>query len=241
MRPYTIFCLIASALCLPGCNQPAVSLKPLALQASENTVRDWKDIALAVSTEMAARGFFPAAGWPSKPFLNPHSQAPDFSLYPLRRGRTGGRYLAARRYHRPHIERRYLSSIWMSISYSGGLQEEPPGLLGTGAAVADPSWHSDRRVGADVHLDSGGRGRIYGSRSWKFLSDAIIAMTPTMNAEAIWKATILADDRVVMKIQQPVYIRTVYIPLYAKGTSLGPSSSDSGGGPLRALTIRYDQ
>jgi hypothetical protein len=31
-------------------------------------------------------------------------------------------------------------------------------------------------------------------------------MTPTMNAEAVWQAPIVTNDRVVMKLQEPVYI-----------------------------------
>ena len=54
------------------------------------------------------------------------------------------------------------------------------------------------------------------------LADAAIAMTPTMNAEAIWQASIVTSDRVIMMLQEPVYIRAPDIPLYAKATNLAP-------------------
>jgi hypothetical protein len=72
------------------------------------------------------------------------------------------------------------------------------------------------------------------------LADAAIALTPTMNAEAVWQATVVTNDQVVMKLQEPIYIRAHDIPLYAKKTNLGPVSSWSSNAPLRARTIRYD-
>ena len=72
------------------------------------------------------------------------------------------------------------------------------------------------------------------------LIDGVIALTPTMNAEAVWQATIVTSDRVVMKLQEPVYIRSPDIPLYAKETSVSPVSSWSSNGALRPRTIRYD-
>jgi hypothetical protein len=70
--------------------------------------------------------------------------------------------------------------------------------------------------------------------------DGAIALTPTMNAEAVWQATIQTDDRSVMKLQEPVYIRSYDIPLYAKETSVSPVSSWSSARSLRPRTVRYD-
>ncbi len=60
------------------------------------------------------------------------------------------------------------------------------------------------------------------------LTDGIIALTPTMNAEAIWKATIVVNDQVVMNLHEPVYIRADDIPLYAKSADLAPIASWNG-------------
>ena len=66
-------------------------------------------------------------------------------------------------------------------------------------------------------------------------------MTPTMNAEAIWAATIVTNDRSVMKLQEPVYIRAPDIPLYAKAVTLAPLASwNSRTASLRPRSIRYD-
>jgi len=71
------------------------------------------------------------------------------------------------------------------------------------------------------------------------LADALIAMTPTMNAEAVWEATVVTGDRVVMKLREPVYIRENDIPLYASRASLGPVASWDNAIQLRARTVRY--
>jgi hypothetical protein len=114
-------------------------------------------------------------------------------------------------------------------------RDKPPGLLFTGAGVLTipgivigasrpvPTW-----LLAQTAIGTGA------------LADLAIAMTPTMNAEAIWQATIVSGDHLVMKIQQPVYVRPNDIPLYAKTTDLGPVSSPGSGDLLRIRTIRYD-
>jgi hypothetical protein len=38
---------------------------------------------------------------------------------------------------------------------------------------------------------------------WNLSPDEAIALTPTMNAEAVWSASIVTDDQVVMKLQEP--------------------------------------
>jgi hypothetical protein len=71
-------------------------------------------------------------------------------------------------------------------------------------------------------------------------TDLFVALTPTMNAEAIWSATIVANGQVVMKSSEPVYIRAGDIPLYAKATTIGPTSSWDGQKPLAVRTIHYE-
>ena len=70
---------------LIGCNQPAVMLKPPAFQSSENTIRDWHDIAQRIASGMEAMGLLPSGGpapdmataW--RPIFV-RVQAPDFSI-----------------------------------------------------------------------------------------------------------------------------------------------------------------
>lgn len=52
-------CLTALAAVVVGCNQPAVTLKPPAFQSSENTVRDWNDVAQQIASGMASLGLLP--------------------------------------------------------------------------------------------------------------------------------------------------------------------------------------
>ena len=72
----SILCLTAIACLLGGCNQPAVTLKAPAFQSSENTVRDWNDIAHRISSEMASRGLLPSPSVPAAP--NTPSPRPVF-------------------------------------------------------------------------------------------------------------------------------------------------------------------
>lgn len=53
-------------------------------------------------------------------------------------------------------------------------------------------------------------------------------------------ATVVTSDRVVMKLQEPIYIRIDDIPLYAKATSVRPVASWSDLPPLRVRQLRYD-
>jgi hypothetical protein len=86
-----------------------------------------------------------------------------------------------------------------------GPRDKPPGLLGAtlgllaippiviGASMPMSTWTA-AGAGAFTALGVG------------VLADGLVAMTPTMNAEAVWQATIVTNDRVVMKLQEPVYI-----------------------------------
>ena len=61
MRHFTMRCLAVAVTCVAGgCNQPAVTPKVPAFQSSENTVRDWNDVAHKISAEMASLGLVPA-------------------------------------------------------------------------------------------------------------------------------------------------------------------------------------
>jgi hypothetical protein len=118
-------------------------------------------------------------------------------------------------------------------------RDKPPGLLFTAAGVlAIPGIV----IGASQPMSTwtAANAAALTAVGVGMLADTAIAMTPTMNAEAIWQATILSGDDVVMKIQRPVYVRPNDIPLYAKTTDLGPVSSPGTGGVLRVRTIRYD-
>jgi hypothetical protein len=103
-------------------------------------------------------------------------------------------------------------------------RDKPPGLLGSTAAVAAipgiviaDSLPMSTWTAADA---AGFAGAGLG-----IATDAIIAMTPTSNAEAIWQASVVTDDQIVMRLQQPIYIRDRDIPLYTKTAGLMPVAS----------------
>ena len=73
------------------------------------------------------------------------------------------------------------------------------------ARTAGYSSHRHWGIYANVHLDSRRCGSVH-CAGVGVLADGLVAMTPTMNAEAVWQATIVTNDRVVMKLQEPVYI-----------------------------------
>jgi hypothetical protein len=60
MRRCAVVSLLVLGCALAGCNQPAVTLKPPAFQSSENSARDWNDVAHKIAAEMAWIGLVPA-------------------------------------------------------------------------------------------------------------------------------------------------------------------------------------
>jgi hypothetical protein len=244
MRRNATFCLAAAGCILVGCNQPAVTPKAPAFQSSENTVRDWNDVAHKVASEMAFLGLVPSVGQadganttPPRPVFV-QVQAPDSAFVRevaneleddiLRMGGTIARAPAG------------ATVVNLDVNFvKWGPRDKPPGLLGTTAAVlAIPGIV----IGASAPMSTwtAADAAAFTAVGVGVLSDAIIALTPTMNAEAIWEATIVTNDKVVMKLQEPVYIRARDVPLYAKETSLSPVSSWSSNAPLRPRLVRYD-
>jgi hypothetical protein len=70
-------------------------------------------------------------------------------------------------------------------------------------------------------------------------ADTIIALTPTSNAEAIWDASVVTDEQVVMRLRQPVYVRNRDIPLYTKTADLTQVASWSDGGAVLAPRLLH--
>ncbi len=211
MRRVTMLYLATAASALAGCNQPAVSLKAPAFQSSENTVRDWNDVARKIGAGMAARGLVPDAERPlppSAPAMFPvfvRVQAPDSAFVRdvadelesdiLRRGGMIARTSDG------------ATVVNLDVNFvKWGPRDKPPGPVGTMvAAVALPavvigaSTPMAPWVAADAAASS-----ILGVG---ILADGITAMIPTANSEAVWQATIISNDRVVMKLQEPIYVR----------------------------------
>jgi hypothetical protein len=229
---------------LIGCNQPAVMLKPPAFQSSENTVRDWHDIAQRIASGIESIGLLPTGVGPApdmattwKPIFV-RVQAPDSAFVRDVAAELEGDILRSG----GMVARSPTGATVVNLDVDfvrWGPRDKPPGLVGTKAAmlsipaiVVAASLPMSTWVAADA--------AAFTALGMGAFIDADIALTPTMNAEAIWQATIVTDDRVIMKLQEAVYIRAPDIPLYAKATSLGPLASWSNAAPMRARVIRYD-
>ncbi len=237
-------CLGAAALLLSACNQPAVRLKPPASQDSENTVRDWDAVAHKITAQMEAQGLLPPRAAPQ------HSPAPppplpvfvrvaapnsaflrevagEIEADVLRRGGTVSRTL------------RDATVVNLGVSFvQWSPRDKPPGLLGTelaaavitGAVLADSGPYSYACVLAAAGITAG----IVG-----VAADLAVAATPRSNAEAVWEATIVSADSVIMRLREPVYIRSGDIALYSARTDLAPALSWSESRRLPAAPVRY--
>ncbi len=244
MRRLTNLCLAAATCLLAGCNQPAVTLKQPAFQNSENTVRDWNDVADRIAAQMSTLGYLPGPGRPQGPDVMPpmpvfiRAQAPDSAFIRavadkltddvLRSGGTIARAPDG------------ATVVNLDVNFvRWGPRDKPPGLLGvTAAALSVPAIV----MGASAPMSTwtaadAGAFTAFGVGA---LGDLAIALTPTMNAEAIWQASIVTNNRVIMMLQEAVYIRAPDIPLYAKATNLTPLASWSSEAPLATRVIRYD-
>jgi hypothetical protein len=71
------------------------------------------------------------------------------------------------------------------------------------------------------------------------LDVTLVARGP-LNTEAVWQARVVADDRVVMQLAEPVYVRDWDVPLYADVASLAPLPSWGTANPFPVRRVRYD-
>jgi hypothetical protein len=195
---------LGALLILSACNQPAVSIKAPAVQDSENTVRDWHVAAHRVTDEMAARGLLPAAlaraqPQPSSNFRPVHVRvespesaflkevAGEVQAEVLRRGGTVARTPTT------------ATVVNLGVDFvRWSPRDKPPapliaagtaGALLTGAALASAAPYSTAGALAAAGITAG---------AWGLASDAVLAMTPMSNTEAILQATIVTRDSVVM-------------------------------------------
>jgi hypothetical protein len=227
MRRQTKVCLAALCL-LGGCNQPAVNLKPPAFQSSENTVRDWNDVAHAIAAEMTAHGLLAAGpqGFPAKPIFV-RVQAPGSAFV-----RQVGTELEADILSRGGIVARTpfnATVINLDVDFvKWSPRDKPPGLLGTAAAAATIPGIA---IGASAPLSAGTAAAVGGLTAVGFgiAADTVIALTPTTNSEAIWEASIVTNDQIILRLQQPIYVRDRDIALYSKTANLTPVVSWSDG------------
>jgi hypothetical protein len=245
-RKAVVLALLCGAV--GGCNQPAVSLKPPAFQSSENTARDWNDVAHRIAAELTALGLAPPLPTPGRAGLQTTEprpvyvrvQAPDSAFIRqvadtlvddlLRRGGAVAREPAG------------ATVVNLDVEFiRWGPKDKPPGLKFTslGAFVGVPAmvFGANQPMSTWTLADAG----IFSALGYGVLADTLIALTPMTNAEAVWKATVVTDDRVVMRLQEPVYVREKDLALYAKSTALAPMASwSTQSASLTVRRLRYD-
>jgi hypothetical protein len=228
MRGHSTLCLMALCL-LSACNQPAVTLKPPAFQSSENTLRDWNDVAHAIAAGMAARALLPPGplmpapqGYSTKPVFV-RVQAPgsafvrqvasELQADVLSRGGTVARTPAG------------ATVVNLDVDFvRWSPRDKPPGLFGLMAGVATVPGIV---IGASQPMTTwtAADAASFSAVGLGLAADTVIALTPTSNTEAIWEASIVTDDQVVMRLQQPIYVRHRDVPLYTKTAKLTPVTS----------------
>lgn len=244
MRRWNMPGLMTVAFLVTGCNQPSVTLKAPTSQSAENTVRDWSDIAHRISQEMSSQGLLPTAASltgsapPRAVFVR--VQAPDSTFLQEVADalandvlKNGG--IVA-------VSPAGATVVNLDVDFvRWGPRNKPSGPVGTLVAAAAISGTV---IGASMPMATwtAAGAAAFSAAGLGIATDVITAMAPMTNTEAVWKATILSDDRIVMKLQEPVYIREKDIPLYAKATSLAPVASWSQADrPLAIRPVRYAQ
>ncbi len=203
-------CLGAAALLLSACSQPAVSPKSPSFQKSENTVRDWDGVAHEITAQMAATGLLPA---PAAPQQAP-AQPPPRPIF-VRVEAPDSAFL-----------REVGSEIEADVLRRGGaVSRTMLNATVVNLGVSFVQWSPrDNPLGL---LAAG-----------EVLVDALAAV-PRSNAEAVWEATVVSADSVLMRMRDRVYIRNGDIGLYARSIDLAPASSWGESQKLPAVPVRY--
>ena len=177
----------------------------MAFQDHETTVRDWKSVAHDIAGQMARGGLVPAYGQPE---VAPGAPPPPPSKPVFVRVRPPDSTFL----------REVADEFQADVLRRGGTLARLP----FGATV----------VSLDVDVVTWSPG-TYRPGFLPVLGDAfafIFAGAPNTKTEAVWKATVEANDQEVLKIVEPVCVRDDDAPLYSK--PVYP--------PLEARLIRYD-
>jgi hypothetical protein len=235
-------------IALAGCNQPAVSLKLPAFQESAVTVRDWNGVAHRIASELAAHSLAPPTLLEG---AVPHSPPVAYNPIYVRVNSPDSSFLqnVAEELQNDilsrggSIARSANGAIVVNLDVaviSWGPRDKPPGLVGTtGAAIAITGILTGTAAGTWTPWQAA-RAASWITAAAGVATDLAIALTPTMNAEAVWQASVVTPDRVMMRVREPIYIRDMDVPLYYGDVKLAPVASFGVSSPLRARPVRYD-
>ncbi len=235
-----ILCALAA---LGGCTEPAVALKPLAVQESAVTVRDWSRVALAIADRMSMTGLLAppivAGGRPipvSRPYGPYYVQvlAPGSTFLKEVADALRGAILRRGGSVATTPEGATVVNLDDDVVRWGSMPVPPNGLFtllgaaGGVAALAGSGGHLTPLAGAGVGLGSG------------IALDTVLALAPKTRAEVVWKATIQSRRRLLMEMRRPMYISAHDVPLYLSELHLAATSSPGRRLFLRARRMRID-
>ncbi|WP_158932818.1 hypothetical protein [Acidisphaera sp. S103] len=232
MRGHSTLSLMALCL-LSACNQPAVTPKAPAFQSSENTIRDWDNVAHEIADDMASHALLPPTppmpapqGYSTKPVFV-RVQAPGSAFVREVAGELEADILS----RGGSVSRTPTGATVVNLDVdfvAWSPRDKPPGLVGTMAGLASLQG---TLIGASVPMSrwTAADAAAFSAIGVGAAADMVVALTPTSNTEAIWQASVVTSDQVVMRLQEPVYVRNRDIPLYAKTANLMPVASWSAG------------
>lgn len=218
---------------------PAVAPKAPAFQDSAVTVRDWDGVAQQIADEMVGRGLLPNPLVPQAPPPPPYSyyialSAPDSPFLHEVQAELQSEIL-----HRGGIVTTspvgaMIINLDVDVLRWGGPHRYPGGLLtvgglaaGTGILLANAAPLSPA-AGFGVAAGAG------------LAADLLVAATPRTNVEAVWQATILMGDKLMLDIRHPIYVGEWDIPLHASRTRLTAQSSPGAALTATPVRLRYD-
>lgn len=202
--------MLGLAAVLAGCTHPAVTPKPPASQARENTVRDWQDVGRAIADRMAARRLLTA-----RFDMQPQTQQPPV---------PPGRYFI--NVIRPSVPflREVADALRSEILARGSsVATTPADALVVNLDVDHVVWSRDylppdgafslaglAAGGAEVVARNGPYtpAGVFGMVSGVGIAlDFLRSLEPDTHVEAVWKASIIQGDTYLMEATAPVYVR----------------------------------
>jgi hypothetical protein len=226
--------LALSVTLMAGCTKPNVALKPSEIQQGANNLRDWQRAADRVVQAMADQFIIPGgappqgkAGEPPPPpprepmpgpfYVNVMSQGSTFLQevkqtieaelmrrdVDVARGPAGATVINLDidvvRWGADHI-------------YAGGALA----AVGIGGAVADI-------IATSSPVTAAGTAALIGAGA--VATDVGLAAYPMTDSEAVWRATIVSNNRVLMKADEVLYINPSDIALYRGTVELAAMST----------------
>lgn len=234
--------LVAIAATVPllaACSLPAVAPKPPGFQESGIAVRDWDRVAQRIAAALVDRGLLSRqatvlgvpspVGGPLYIHVTTHgstfleSVRTSLQTEILARGGT--------------LSRTSANAVVLNLGVEvvqWGSRPRPPGGLGTlvGAGSGAGILLADA---APIGI-AGAAGLAVGTG---IALDLIKAVTQTETAEAVWTASVVTADRVMLQLREPLYVAGADVALYYGRSTLAAAPSLLPAAMMPARPLRY--